>query len=392
MRLWRVTLIESGKKTIQLVSAPTAEQARDSLTLSGNTVLRVVACAADKRKKRNSFPRILFIQELVALLDAGLVTVEAIEALHDSSQDKEHRNIMAEILKILYQSGRLSQAMGSLPDYFPQLLVSSVASAEQSGLLSDVLKRYQSYEQRIEQLKKKIYATLIYPALVLSVGGIILCFLLWVIIPRFSIVFQGMNELTGMAKLIIWWSKLIEESGTLLFLLLIATVVSSISILRQAHVKRAIMSIFLRIPKIHTQHQLSVLIRFYRTLGLLLQGGIPLVDALLLIKNILPENYQKNLQYSIVEIKEGHALTASLEHNNLTTPVAARLLSVGEKGGELSSMCEHIAIFYDDALDRAIETFGKIFEPVLMLLVGGIIGLVVMMLYLPIFEMAGRIG
>jgi len=116
------------------------------------------------------------------------------------------------------------------------------------------------------------------------------------------------------------------------------------------------------------------------------------VEALQLTGSLLPNSYQPRLQQALMDVQAGKALSHCLETQGLTTPVASRLLVVGERSGELPAMCERIAAFYDENLERAIETFSKVFEPILMLIVGGLVGLVVFLLYMPIFEMAGGLA
>lgn len=116
------------------------------------------------------------------------------------------------------------------------------------------------------------------------------------------------------------------------------------------------------------------------------------VTALTLTGSLLPPRYHQNLNQVLTEVQAGKALSSSLESQQLTTPVASRLLVVGERSGDQPAMCERIAAFYDESLERAIETFSKVFEPVLMLIVGGLVGLVVFLLYMPIFEIAGGLS
>ncbi|MCX5575441.1 type II secretion system F family protein [Enterobacter sp. E-TC7] len=386
MKPYTVTMLQGGKRVNQTVLAASPDDASARIIAGGGIVLQVQERPARKEKR---FPLNLFLQELIALLEAGLVVVEAVEALRESSRDGGTSLVLDTLVKKLYEGAQLSQAMMALPALFPPLLINTVASSEQTGHLPEALKRFQFYESRMEILRKRIKSTLLYPTIVIAAGGIILFFLLGFIIPRFSVVFDGMKNPSASAQLILWWGRLTQTHGSLLLAGCAAAVAGVVMAVRSPRLRQRALGLLLRIPALRQQHQLSVLVRFYRTLGLLLQGGLPAPDALMLSREILPATHRQQVEQVIRDVAAGESLSRMLEAQRMTTPVASRLLQVGERSGELPAMCERIAAFYDESLERAIETFSKIFEPILMMVVGGIVGLVVFLLYMPIFELAG---
>ncbi|EPJ9399940.1 type II secretion system F family protein [Enterobacter bugandensis] len=386
MKPYTVTILQGGKRVNQTVLAASPDDASARIIAGGGIVLQVQERPARKEKR---FPLNLFLQELIALLEAGLVVVEAVEALRESSRDGGTSLVLDTLVKKLYEGAQLSQAMMALPALFPPLLINTVASSEQTGHLPEALKRFQFYESRMEILRKRIKSTLLYPTIVIAAGGIILFFLLGFIIPRFSVVFDGMKNPSASAQLILWWGRLTQTHGSLLLAGCAAAVAGIVMAVRSPRLRQRALGLLLRIPALRQQHQLSVLVRFYRTLGLLLQGGLPAPDALMLSREILSATHRQQVEQVIRDVAAGESLSRMLEAQRMTTPVASRLLQVGERSGELPAMCERIAAFYDESLERAIETFSKIFEPILMMVVGGIVGLVVFLLYMPIFELAG---
>lgn len=386
MKPYIVTILQGGKRVNQTVLAASPDDASARIIAAGGIVLQVQERPARKEKR---FPLNLFLQELIALLEAGLVVVEAVEALRESSRDGGTSLVLDTLVKKLYEGAQLSQAMMALPALFPPLLINTVASSEQTGHLPEALKRFQFYESRMEILRKRIKSTLLYPTIVIAAGGIILFFLLGFIIPRFSVVFDGMKNPSASAQLILLWGRLTQTHGSLLLAGCAAAVAGIVMAVRSPRLRQRALGLLLRIPALRQQHQLSVLVRFYRTLGLLLQGGLPAPDALMLSREILPATHRQQVEQVIRDVAAGESLSRMLEAQQMTTPVASRLLQVGERSGELPAMCERIAAFYDESLERAIETFSKIFEPILMMVVGGIVGLVVFLLYMPIFELAG---
>lgn len=389
MKNYDVTYLKQGKRQTTQVTATSEQEARSRLQAEGYVVTKVKRRSLQREKR---FPLGLFIQELVALLEAGLVVTEAIEALQASSKEPQTRNMLDLLLKKLHEGNQLSQAMAASPEIFPELLINTVASSEQTGHLPVALKRFQHYEQRMEILRKRIKSTLLYPTIVMSAGGFILCFLLGFIIPRFASVFEGMKNPSGSARFILWWGKLVATHGLILLVAAVGVITALIILFRTPAVRQAMARQILRLPQLRAQYQLTILVRFYRTLGLLLQGGLPAPQALNLTQSVLPDSYHPQLKKVLDNVRAGQALSQTLDEQNLTTPVATRLLQVGERSGDLPAMCERIAAFYDEALERAIETFSKVFEPVLMMIVGGIVGLVVFLLYMPIFELAGGLS
>ncbi len=391
MQEYNALVLHQGAVHSRRLQAADPDEARRLLAAEGMQVLKLDV-RRGLRGARQTFSLTLFVQELVALLDAGLVLVEAIQTLHEKAASAPQAHVLQSLLNALYQGQTLSQAMAGQPAVFPSLLVASVASSEHTGQLPQALRRFNHYELRVEALRKRVKGTLIYPCAVIGVGGLILVFLLGFVVPRFATVFSGMRDLAFTGRLMVWWGRLVNEHGLALSLGLMLIVAGTVAVLRTAPVRAKLANCLWRVPRLRQQRTLFILTRFYRTLGLLLQGGMPVVEALALTGGLLPQATREELRQTIEDVRQGQALSASLERRRLTTPIAARLLRVGEKSGDLPGMCERIAQFHDEALERAIEMFSKVFEPVLMLLVGGLIGLIVFLLYMPIFEMAGSVS
>jgi general secretion pathway protein F len=385
-------IIRDGHLQTLRIQAPDLAQARRQLQDDGTQIISVQARRQLKLpSRRTKFALGLFIQELVVLLDAGLVLVEAVETLRDKAAPGVNRQIMSELLESMYQGNALSRAMQFKPQTFPSLLIATVASSEHSGQLSVALRRYHHFEAHLETVKKRISGALMYPLVVLSVGALILLFLLFFVIPRFASVFDAVADLPATARFMVWWGALVQTRGVELMLGTLVAVASLVLLLRSDAFKQRASALFWKIPSLGAQRTLFILARFYRTAGMLLMGGMPVVTAIALSGALLPGERQGALRQAMTDIQAGQPLSTSLARHQLTTAVAERLLRVGEQSGELAAMCERIAQFHDEALERAIELFSKVFEPLLMLVVGGLIGLIVFMLYMPIFELAGSI-
>jgi general secretion pathway protein F len=342
--------------------------------------------------KKNKFPLSLFSQELLALLDAGLNLVEAIETLAIKDEGNQVKNVLDTLLQSLYQGNTFSNALEKQSEIFPVLYISTVRASEKTGDLPESLKRYIAYEAQISQLKKKIISASIYPVLLMGVGTLVIIFLLGFVVPKFSQIYEGSGgELPWLSKILLNWGVFIENNGQLMLFCMLATVTFLITALSKSKVRKYLIRLLWRIPAIGKQSHIYQLARFYRTLGMLLKGGTSIIPALNSVAGLLETALQSNIKLATLGISEGQPLSRVMEDVGLTTPIASRMLLVGERSGNIGDMMERIASFYDEALGRWIEWFTRLFEPLLMLFIGLIIGVVVLLLYMPIFELAGNI-
>ncbi|UEP36168.1 type II secretion system F family protein [Burkholderia ambifaria] len=393
MQAFRVRVLADGKIAQQTIEAASETEVRARLAEKGGVVLEVRRDKRIGRRRAPKFALALFLQELSTLLDAGLVLFEALEALRDKADSgKDAKYVIDRLLAVMVEGQPLSKALARQPAIFPPLLVATVESSEGSGQLPVVLKRYQQYEVRIEQVRKRVTGALIYPAVVIGVGIAILLFMAFFVIPRFAVVFESLATLPPTAHAMLWWANLLRENGMAVGLAVAASFVGAGLTIRSAAFKRAAQRLMWRAPKVRDVCALFALTRFYRTVGLLIAGGTPVIVALELSGKVLPEHFRARLTAALIDMRAGRPVATVLAAHALTTSVAERLLRVGEQSGDLGGMCEHIAQFHDGALDRAIEMLSKVFEPVLMLAVGATVGAVVLLLYMPIFELAGSVG
>ncbi|WP_035053072.1 type II secretion system F family protein [Andreprevotia chitinilytica] len=385
---YKVTVLQAGRLQELDLDAANEDELRDRLSAQGATLV-----SAEKQTrlslKKSDFALSLFTQELIALLEAGLTLVEAVETLRDKSHDGGGM-VLGRIIEGLYQGLPLSRVLGQMPEYFPPLYIATVGSAEKTGHLADALKRYHHYETRLAGVKKKIISALIYPMVIITIGGGIMLFLLFYVIPKFSQIYASMKHLPFAAELMLYWGQLVHSNGQFIFGGIIGTIALVVMMLRTESIQNSLQELLWKLPKLESYRSLFSLTRFYRTVGLLLAGGLSVVAAMELAAQLLPGAMRLALAQAIIDIKSGQSLSNTLPRYGLTTPVSERLLRVGEQSGELATMCERSAQFCDEELDRAIEMFTRLFEPVLMLFIGVLIGGIVFLLYMPIFELAGN--
>jgi len=338
------------------------------------------------------FPLVLFSQELAVLLDSGVPLVEAIETLAQKEKSGSARAILTALGASLREGQPLSAAMHGLPLAFPPLYVATVRAAERTGDLPHALGRYVDYQTRLEAVKKKIVNASIYPSLLFGVGGLVSLFLLLYVVPRFSSIYaERGSDLPLLSRLLIAWGGFAEAHAPLIAGGLAVAAIAVFAILRSAKLAEQVEALLWAWPSAAERMRVYQVARFYRTAGMLLRGGVPLVAAFEMSAGVLHARLRGALERAVRAIRNGRPVADSLESCGLTTPVASRMLAVGERGGNMGEMMERAAVFHEEELARWIDWFSRLFEPLLMALIGLVIGAIVVLMYMPIFELAGSI-
>jgi general secretion pathway protein F len=343
-------------------------------------------------QRQVTFDVLLFSQELQSLLDAGLSIIEALGALARKEQTPGRRNVIDALIRELREGKPFSMAIGAKTDIFPPLYAALIAASERTGGLSDALCRFIAYRQQMDAVQKRVTTAAIYPALLVGVGGLVIIFLMTYVVPRFSRIYEDFGrDLPWMSKLLMQWGSLVQEHGTPLAVgLILLASFATWAFKKQKTAIRVWRNLASR-SALRNRYQTFVLARFYRTLGMLMQGGISIVGALELARVLLDLERQTAMDQAVAEIRAGSALSTAMERNGLAPTVASDLLKVGERAGDIGDKMIRIADFLDEETSRWIEWFVKLFEPLLMLGIGLFIALIVVLLYMPIFELAGSL-
>lgn len=377
------------------LDAPDAPGARHLAEQQG---LRVMSLRAAQRwalpglRRRDGFPLLLFAEELATLLNAGLALIDALESLAEKEADPHARKVLGELVRLLYEGKSLSQALASAPAVFPELFVALVQSSEKTGEVGDALGRYVAYRSRIDEVRQKIISASVYPVLLFLVGCAVLLFLIVYVVPRFSVVFEDVgSDLPWLSQVLLATGQFMHAHQAPLAAVAAGGVAALWLALREPGVRRRLAQLVETVPAARERLFLYEMARFYRSLGILLQGGIPVLSALGMVRGLLGAATRARLDVVSARVREGHALSWALEENRLATPVSLRMLRAGEQAGNLGAMMERTADFYDKEMSRWIEWFVRLFEPILMSFIGVVIGVIVVLMYIPIFELASSI-
>lgn len=394
-----------GRLSRRNVQADSIDEAKRSAARDGQTVILVQAASrfALPTFRQSSFDIRLFAHELVTLLQAGLSLVEALETLQSrntgrasgeaqDTRDAPNNDVLSQLLTGLRNGESLSGVMERLSEVFPVLLSATIAASEQTGDLARGIARYLKHDEQTTMLRNKIVSASLYPAMLLIVGAAVALFLLVYLVPRFSGVYDNLDtELPLASRLLMEWGRFAGEHIGVVLTIFVALIGTGIFFLAQQNMRNSISLRLERMRWIGERLRLMRLSRFYRSLGLLIEGGIPVVKALRITARLLPEATRARVEAVILSVERGLPLSDCLEQSALSTPVASRLIRAGERNGQLADMLERTAAFHDEEIARWIDAVMKLFEPMLMIVIGLIIGMIVVLLYLPIFELAGSL-
>jgi len=378
--------------SVSTVDATDAMDARRQIVERGLSVVAVGRDFHPRLGQGRRFPIVIFSQELIALLDAGLSLVEAIDALTEKENNAGMRRSLEQIRARLFEGRTLSFALEELPTTFPPLYVATVRASERTGAIREALSRYVAYQQQLDALRKKVVSASIYPAVLVSVGALVTLFLLVYVVPSFSSIYEDLGtSIPAASRALMQWGRLLQQHGIAVGFGAAAFFALLGYTLSRRESRGALLKALTRVPAIGAQLYTYQLARLYRTAGMLLRGGLPAVQALRMSSGLLSDALRPNLVRAIQSISEGQAIASCLEQQALTTPVAARMLRVGQRSGNMGEMMERIAAFYDGELERAVDVLTRLIEPVLMLVIGLVIGVIVVLMYFPVFELAGSI-
>jgi general secretion pathway protein F len=408
-----LALRSDGTTRSMMVEAADAVAARRRLFQDGITPLELAPVSSLAGGLRNlsggakaRFDVDLFCQELFALVTAGISMGEALETL----ATKEGRGATAaaprpqaggaagsvSLLAQLHASVReglpLSSALAQHPQVFPSVLCESLRAAERTSDYGPALERFVRYRRLTREVREKLLAASIYPLILLGVSALVLLFLIGYVVPRFADVYADMGDkLPAASRVLLWIGSGISAQPWLTLVGLALFVAGGVAAVRSAGFRAGVMALLQRIPRLREVLAAAEFSRLYRTMALLLHGGIPMVPSLQVARGLLPPHLARRLALAERAVSEGRTFSDSMRDQGLSTAVADRFFRVGEGSGKLAEMIDRAADFHEEEVARGADWLGRVIGPFLMLIMGIVIGLVVVLMYMPIFSLAEAI-
>ncbi|MBL8305641.1 MAG: type II secretion system F family protein [Rubrivivax sp.] len=335
-----------------------------------------------------------FARDLGLMLASGLPLIEALGTLRERSQ-RGLAAVLDEVVRHLRQGESLSAALEASAAVRPALLA-AVRSSETSGDLPDALARYARHAARVRELRSRLQSALLYPALLMTVSLGVVVFLLGFVVPRFAGVLEsGGGDLPLMTRWMIAVGRgvrgLPAEVWLGLLLLLVWGVFELIGAWRAGQLTRRLVELGARVPLLRELLAAFGHAQFVRSTGMLVRSGTPVLRAMGLCAELLVHVDRRKLERALTLAAAGAPLASTLHEQGLLDGLGFRVLRVAERTGELANALERLAEVQDQALERTLERVGRLVEPLLMLLIGLVIGGIVVLMYLPIFQLAASL-
>ncbi len=389
---------QAGVRTI-LMQAVDATSARMQATAGGNEVLnctpRTTSRSLSDRKGAMTLKQLEIANlayELSSLMGAGLSVMEGLRTLAGKERSTSRRRALTDVLEGINEGLPLSGALARHDGRFPPLLIATVSASEQTGDLATALRRYSEHQQSIKALRDKVVGAAIYPMLLLGIGLLVVMFLLGVVVPKFAVLIESTRqELPWSSRLMMSWGRMVAANAPLVAAASAATLVAIVLTVRHVARTGARSRWIEALPAIGPTIRQFRHAQLYRTTGMLVRGGIASPRALALAGSLLGEADRGRLDLAIALIREGRSMSGALGEAGLSDPVATSMLTVAERTGSLAEILERIAQFHNESLNRSVELTSRLFEPILMIVIGLVIGAIVVLMYLPIFDLASSL-
>jgi len=345
------------------------------------------------RKKVGTKELLLFNQELLVLLKAGLPILQALDTILESGRGKLNE-ILSAIREDVKGGMAFSNAFEKYPRVFPHLYIASIQAGERTGDLPQTIRRYIAFLKRTEGFRGKIVAALFYPAILVTVAGLAVSLLLLYVVPTFSQIYADSGAaLPMLTQMLINFTGFLRRY-LLLFLALFFVAATLFRRWSETETGRfAVDSMKIRTPVLGAVLTRYAVAGFTRTLATVLGSGIPIVEALRMSVGTLNNKaLERGLLTAVLRVEEGSKLSSALESIKLMPPLALRMLSVGESTGSLEEMLSDISDYFEEEIERNLQVLTTAIEPAIMIVMGVVIGVIIIAMYLPIFKIANTVG
>lgn len=384
----------SGDKVAAEVEARSIALAKTELRKKGIIANKIVKkrkpMFSKKGKKITPLDITIFTRQLATMIEAGIPLVQSFDIVAKGQSNENVQKLINEVKDDVETGLTLSESLEKHPKYFNDLYCNLIDAGEKSGSLDTMLKKVADYKEKIESIKKKIKKALTYPMAVMVVAFVVTAGLLIFVVPQFESLFQGFGaDLPALTRMVItmseffqaWWYLIFGAVGAAIYAFIHARQTSK-------NFSKGVDRFMLKFPIIGNILEKAAIARFSRTLSITFAAGLPLVEALKSVGgatgNIL---YSEATDQIRAEVSSGQQMKLAMEHTNMFPNMVIQMVAIGEESGALEQMLSKVADFYEEEVDSAVDSLSSLLEPIIMSILGILVGGLVIAMYLPIFKL-----
>jgi type IV pilus assembly protein PilC len=389
----------NGERAADTMDAAVAALRRDSILVTRITPSKAKAEAASAPKKGKTNKKVspknlaVFVRQFSVMIDAGLPLVQCLDILGNQEEDKNFAEVILQTRTAVEGGAALADAMRKFPKAFDPLFTNMIAAGEAGGILDTILKRLATYIEKAVKLKGQVQSAMIYPIAVVCIAGIVVGVILWKVIPTFAAMFAGLGaDLPLPTRIVIALSDNLVR--------FIPFVIPGFFVAGWAFKtyygtpggRRMIDSIVLKLPVLGMLMRKIAVARFCRTLSTLISSGVPILDGLeITAKTAGNAIVEDAIMLTRKSIERGETIAVPLKETAVFPPMVTQMIGVGEATGALDAMLAKIADFYEEEVDVAVAGLLTLLEPIMIALLGGVVGGIVIAMYMPIFDMISKL-
>lgn len=387
--------IETERLVRGEVVAKDEEEARKKLQRRGIRPLRISKVKTARKRRITQEDITVFTRQLATMMKAGLPLMQAFEIVARGHSNPSMTEMLMQVRSDVEQGSALGKSFSKYPKYFDRFYCNLVSAGESGGVLESLLDKLAVYKEKTQAIKKKVKTALTYPIAIIVVAIALIFIMMMFVLPAFKEVYANMGaELPGLTQLVMSLSDLFVDYGWIMIILLIASAFGLYKLHEKSPTfQKRIDALILRLPIFGTIVRKATIARWARTTSTLFAAGVPLVEVLDSVAgasgNILYEEATQDIR---AKVTQGLSLTSSMQSTDMFPNMVIQMAAIGEESGSLDDMLNKAAEFYEDEVDNSVSRLSHLMEPIIMVVLGSLIGILLIAMYLPLFNLGNVVG
>ena len=387
--------IETERLVRGEVVAKDEEEARKKLQRRGIRPLRISKVKTARKRRITQEDITVFTRQLATMMKAGLPLMQAFEIVARGHSNPSMTEMLMQVRSDVEQGSALGKSFSKYPKYFDRFYCNLVSAGESGGVLESLLDKLAVYKEKTQAIKKKVKTALTYPIAIIVVAIALIFIMMMFVLPAFKEVYANMGaELPDLTQLVMNLSDLFVDYGWIMIILLIASAFGLYKLHEKSPTfQKLIDALILRLPIFGTIVRKATIARWARTTSTLFAAGVPLVEVLDSVAgasgNILYEEATQDIR---AKVTQGLSLTSSMQSTDMFPNMVIQMAAIGEESGSLDDMLNKAAEFYEDEVDNSVSRLSHLMEPIIMVVLGSLIGILLIAMYLPLFNLGNVVG